>query len=1008
MTIKNRRVFLLPMVGLLLLLCSIADNATAARVTSVETSSAVIGGDKEDRSPDEGNSALSVCSTPYPGDNGFAVTNWPIGHETFYVLKSPLDTDCPEQVPFGITEVRLVLYHPAYCSTNVRIEIYDATDDACPMPGDLLFSTPLLSLVGESGPAAQMYSIGLEDTICVWDDFFLSYTFPDTGDCFQYFLDQDSAVCQSYNYYYPDQELVDLAEVGAPGQVWMQAIGLDSTQSGCGAPAEDTLYTIPDVFENIGALLGQTVRVYGEYASGADSKLVTSFGDYMADELMPPQSILFLTGTLPDSAYWYGGAMIVTGTISAAPNPFPVYDGDSLYITINASSYEYLLTGSDMPGQSPRGDLIEDHYKWHEPADGCDSCKFAILVSGGGNAAGNKPSYWNNIEELYKHKTKDTASGGEGYCPANVEVIYFDGNSGNPAVIPHDQVDSATQANVQKAHNDIAKKIADCHRRGKPATVQKLFTNHGTDDSGAVLLGHEYLNPDELREMQQELIDSCCRYLYDEFLECYGGDMVDSMRTIDDKGKTEIHSNSAAGNSTVGWSSNDGVHEYLKKKIARLEAGDDYESAVDSARSHYIGWLEGWIQRWRDRADSLQEIIDTMPPGAARTALEGSRDKDSARAEQAQGSADESGPSWVRLQFEQYCDWRRVVVPPNGQIHLEYEGSGGCGNTTVYEETPSGGKVRVRTFNWNLPGGIGFQPGRNHRYLNGDADGTVYWIHNDNGKFTMTVDSWLAQDSTESVSNRAAFAGGSIGGDDASYMEFGFYNQPEYNTANTFADGFSLMQVPAMLSLAEGVGVYTAQFEIPELNDWWTDMDLYFDVLELFQPGVLVINCPLAQNQFTEVNIQEPGTYSVHLGSLAGKAGPAEIQFDASSSMVSFAWDCWSLRTRVETSLGVDEEDSELPVLPSAFTLDQNFPNPFNPSTEIRYTLARSSDVRLEIFNVLGQSVRRFVLGDQRAGTYQISWDGRDNSGRAMPSGVYFYRIQASDYSESKKMLLLR
>jgi flagellar hook assembly protein FlgD len=96
--------------------------------------------------------------------------------------------------------------------------------------------------------------------------------------------------------------------------------------------------------------------------------------------------------------------------------------------------------------------------------------------------------------------------------------------------------------------------------------------------------------------------------------------------------------------------------------------------------------------------------------------------------------------------------------------------------------------------------------------------------------------------------------------------------------------------------------------------------------------------------------------------------------------------------------------------LPGTFALSQNYPNPFNSATVIRFALPTSKDVELAIFNLAGQQVASLVQGMREAGTYTISWDGRDDNGRALASGVYLYRLQAGNGQEveTRKLLLLR
>lgn len=107
---------------------------------------------------------------------------------------------------------------------------------------------------------------------------------------------------------------------------------------------------------------------------------------------------------------------------------------------------------------------------------------------------------------------------------------------------------------------------------------------------------------------------------------------------------------------------------------------------------------------------------------------------------------------------------------------------------------------------------------------------------------------------------------------------------------------------------------------------------------------------------------------------------------------------------KIENVTAVEED--VVPV--GKFELHNNYPNPFNPSTTIRYELAENSNVELHIYDVLGNHIKTLVDENQSAGNYTISWDGRNNLDVQVSSGIYFYQIKAGDYSDNKKMALLR
>lgn len=100
--------------------------------------------------------------------------------------------------------------------------------------------------------------------------------------------------------------------------------------------------------------------------------------------------------------------------------------------------------------------------------------------------------------------------------------------------------------------------------------------------------------------------------------------------------------------------------------------------------------------------------------------------------------------------------------------------------------------------------------------------------------------------------------------------------------------------------------------------------------------------------------------------------------------------------------------DDNKPKLPTEFFISQNTPNPFNATTAIQYGLPVDAEVRIEVTNLLGNKVATLIDDWQSAGFKRIVWDGRDNTGKDLPSGVYFYQIKANDFLDKKRAILMK
>ena len=93
---------------------------------------------------------------------------------------------------------------------------------------------------------------------------------------------------------------------------------------------------------------------------------------------------------------------------------------------------------------------------------------------------------------------------------------------------------------------------------------------------------------------------------------------------------------------------------------------------------------------------------------------------------------------------------------------------------------------------------------------------------------------------------------------------------------------------------------------------------------------------------------------------------------------------------------------------PISYALHSNFPNPFNPLTQIQFVTPITTTINLTIFNMLGQKIRTFKFENAPAGTHRLSWNSTDSFGNKVPAGVYLYRMETNDFVETKKMILLK
>ncbi|SYZ74840.1 hypothetical protein TRIP_C90468 [Candidatus Zixiibacteriota bacterium] len=150
------------------------------------------------------------------------------------------------------------------------------------------------------------------------------------------------------------------------------------------------------------------------------------------------------------------------------------------------------------------------------------------------------------------------------------------------------------------------------------------------------------------------------------------------------------------------------------------------------------------------------------------------------------------------------------------------------------------------------------------------------------------------------------------------------------------------------------------------------------------------------------ITLDQAGTFCIDTGVAADPTynwlfEDPQPTFDGGNSKV-----CWEVLGQSDV-----KDRSDLP-LPKVYALNQNYPNPFNPTTTIDFALPTASHVKLVVYNLLGQKIKTLVDEQLTAGYKSVTWDGMTDSGSAAASGIYFYKIEANNYANTKKLMLLK
>jgi len=158
---------------------------------------------------------------------------------------------------------------------------------------------------------------------------------------------------------------------------------------------------------------------------------------------------------------------------------------------------------------------------------------------------------------------------------------------------------------------------------------------------------------------------------------------------------------------------------------------------------------------------------------------------------------------------------------------------------------------------------------------------------------------------------------------------------------------------------------------------------------------VIRYNGPVSANDIARaLTVDDSGYVYVTGESVSGAIGARHYDFA-------------TIKYKQDITPSVKDETSSR-VKPSKFALSQNYPNPFNQTTKIEFALAHSGFVSLTIYDLLGRKVRTLVSENLSSGCKSVLWDGKDDSGKEVASGIYFYRLKIGDFSEAKRLVLLK
>ncbi|MBK6911211.1 MAG: hypothetical protein IPH10_09825 [bacterium] len=663
-----------------------------------------------------------------------------------------------------------------------------------------------------------------------------------------------------------------------------------------GVACTPTLKDVYEVYQNYPALVGQTITIEGVITDPEQSLLVHSSADYWLNQALRPYSAIKIVG--PSSwgyvpPFLWGEYGIVTGVLQIDPAP----ENPLVFLTLEINAP---VQAAPVRPSLPQAQANWRPANWTPDTTNCDSCLFGVLISGGIDSANNRADYWEDLIDYYCYKASS------GYCPRNIRVFYFKGDARDNR-LPASAIQAATLANVQAAINAISSKVKACKAAGKSPKVEVMTTNHGEEFAGANLLGSDILYATDFTAMIQTLIDSGAAEIEVEMGQCYGGEMVEDLENGLVKRGAKVTAASAAPNDAPSWSKAGpgGWNRWLNPLVCARVNGASLPEAIRQANVSY----EDMLVRMRDYFVAMAAYFDSLRTHA-----------DSLRADTMRTYGGWAGDgiggetTWYNFSLRKRCQGDTIAVMPGGRLEFTFEGPAtACGNCEIKCKNTAGQWVSYRNWNWNVPGSKAHQAGNDVRTLDAGAGHTgLYVIHSRSDSFNVAVKAVsppLPPLLTTDPSNPETFAGFSVGWTSGNADEFGDIVAFSHMIPDVDDDGFNMSTSPRWLG-SGGVEELSMMFDIPVQNYWWTNMNLYFNVLLSFPGGVLDYDCPecsVPSGQFTLSGGQEE--FIMNVGAVLG-TGQKVLTLRSASPILL---DCWGLESAHST--GIPPAVTDLTVL---------------------------------------------------------------------------------------------